>query len=410
MTTATSDLRELIGSNADHAVAIRHTLHRHPELSFKEHETCALIRDELDRLGIAHVSGYARGTGVVAHLPAAGPATEPATEPAERGGSIALRADIDALPIQESSGVEHASRVPGVMHACGHDGHTAILLGAARVLASLERRPSPVTLLFQPAEEGGGGGELMAREGALAGVGAGGLGPPVRTIFGLHGWPEMDLGTVGTRPGPLLASTDDFEITFRGKQGHAAWPHESRDPIVCAAHAITALQTIASRSADPADAVVCTVGAIHGGTADNVIPETVSMIGTLRALDDTNRAMLERRLHEIAEGAARTMGCEAEIDFKPGYPVTRNDADAAARFFDIAGAAFGADRVERVPRAFMGGEDFSYYGAHAPACFFLLGLRPLGSAMPGLHNAGFDFTDEAVEIGIEAMVRLALEA
>jgi len=403
VTTATGDLHALIESSVRASVSIRHALHRHPELSFQEHETSALVRDELDRLGIPSVTGYARGTGVVGYLPA----TEPA---GERGGSVALRADIDALPIQERSGVPHASRVPGVMHACGHDGHTAVVLGAARVLAALEHRPSPVTLIFQPAEECGGGGELMAREGALAGEGGGGIGAPVRVIFGLHGWPEMDLGRVGTRPGPLLASTDDFQVVFLGVQGHAAWPHESRDPIVCAAQAVTALQTITSRSADPGDAVVCTVGAIHAGTADNVIPETARMIGTLRALDDANRAMLERRFHEIVEGTAHAMGCGAEIEFKPGYPVTANDEDAASRFFRVADAAFGAERVVRVPRAFMGGEDFSYYGAHAPACFFLLGLRHPGATAPGLHSPAFDFADEAMGVGIEALVRLALEA
>ncbi|MEM0983029.1 MAG: amidohydrolase [Planctomycetota bacterium] len=397
-TTTTTDIRALIRAELDELVAIRRDLHAHPELAFEEIRTSGVVQRELEALGAGVRTHYAKGTGVVGFLPG----------DAER--SVALRADMDALPIVEQTGIEHASTLDGVMHACGHDGHTTILLGAARVLSKIENRPNPVTFVFQPAEEGGGGGELMAQEGALAGEDGGGIGAPARAIYGLHGWPELDLGKVGTRAGPLLASTDDFVVTIRGVQAHAAWPHAGRDPIVCAAQVINALQTVVSRSSNPADAVVLTVGAIHGGTADNIIPESVSFIGTIRTLDDTNRAMAERRFKEIVDGVTRSMGCRAEIDWKPGYPVTRNEAGATETFFKIADRAFGAERVERVPEAFMGGEDFSYYGEHVPACFFILGLKPPGvREMPQLHQPDFDFNDDAIAVGVEAMVRVALE-
>ncbi|MEO1512914.1 MAG: amidohydrolase, partial [Planctomycetota bacterium] len=354
---------------------------------------------ELSALGIEHKAGYAKGTGVVAHLPATN---------GSDADTVALRTDIDALPIAERTGKPYASTNDGTMHACGHDGHTAILLGAARVLSKVER-PRPVTLIFQPAEENGGGGELMVDEGALAGASAGGVGRPVTRIFGLHGWPEMPLGTVASRPGPLLAATDDFEVTIKGVQAHAAWPHAGRDPIVAASAIITALQTITSRGTAPTDAVVCTVGAIHGGTADNIIPESVEFIGTIRTLSDENRANAERRLREIVEHTARAHGCEAEITWKPGYPVTRNDEALAERWFGLAREALGEGRVFTVPNAFMGGEDFSYYGRAVPACFFLLGLRPGGhdGPVPQLHQPEFDFNDDSLGLGVEMMVRLA---
>ncbi|MFG0283592.1 MAG: M20 family metallopeptidase [Phycisphaerales bacterium JB039] len=404
--TATStSLAQRIADDISYLTDLRHDLHAAPELSYQERTTSARIVRELEAAGIAYKSGLARGTGVIAHLPATDPAG------ASRK-AIALRADTDALPITEATGKPYASKNEGVMHACGHDGHTTILLGAARALAKVQR-PRPVTLLFQPAEEGGAGGAAMCEDGALDGEAGGSLGPPVESIFGLHGWPRMTLGHVGTRPGPLLAATDDFTVTIRGAGGHAAQPNLARDPIVAAAHVIAALQTIASRAVAPTDAVVCTVARMSAGTANNIIPETAELEGTVRTLTAPTRALARQRFYEIVELAARAHGCEAAIDWQDGYPVTRNDAALTQRFFEIARSALGDTRVELVAEPTMGGEDFSYYGERIPACFFFLGVVPDGQdplTHPQLHQPDYDFNDDALATGVELMCRLALEA
>ena len=285
-------VRELIGHELSGLVELRRALHAKPELMFEERETSARVTRELEAIGLTYKAGLAApkagdvGTGVLAHLPAT-----------EGGGqlAVALRADMDALPIVEETGAAHASTTPGVMHACGHDGHTTILIGAARVLAKLEHRPNPVTFVFQPAEEGGAGGDKMVRDGALAGEAGGGLGPKVARIYGLHGWPQLPLGVVSTRSGPMLASTDEFEVVIHGSSGHAAWPHGAADPIVAAAAVIQALQTIVSRNTAPLDSAVVTVGAVHAGEANNVIPATAMLRGTVRSLRDETRVMAKRR-------------------------------------------------------------------------------------------------------------------
>jgi hippurate hydrolase len=299
------------------------------------------------------------------------------------------------------------------MHACGHDGHTAILLGAARVLAAMRDRPRPVTFLFQPAEEDGGGAATLIRDGALGGDGAGpaGIGTPVERIYGLHGWPLLPLGVVATRPGPLLAATDDFDLTVRGVQGHAAYPHLAADPIVAGAAIVQALQTLASRRVGPVDSVICTVGQFLAGTANNIIPETARLVGTVRTLRADTRAKVAADFRRIVEQVAAAHGCAAELDWQPGYPMTLNDAAEADRVLRTAAEAFGEARAMLVPEPGMGGEDFSYYGQHARACFFLLGLCPPGAdpaRVPQLHQAEFDFADEAIPTGVEMMVRLAL--
>jgi amidohydrolase len=402
----TSPLRSAIAAEIPGLTAIRHDLHRHPELSYQEQRTCGVVQRELAAMGIAFKAGMAKGTGVVAHLPATG---------GQKGGSrdrpaVALRADMDALPITERTGRPYSSGTPGVMHACGHDGHTTMLLGAARVLSKLPHRPNPVTFIFQPAEEGGAGGEKMCEEGALAGEGRGGLGPPVGRIFGLHGWPQLDVGVLASRHGPLLAATDDFDVVIRGTGAHAAYPQLSNDPIVAGAHIVTALQTLVSRNVAPQDSAVVTVGMFQGGTATNIIPETSRIVGTIRTLLPETRVLLKKRLYEVMEKGAATFGCRAEIGWQDGYPATVNDAAATERFFSAARGIVGADRVKVVEHPTMGGEDFSYYGRHVPACFFLLGLKPAGAShVPTLHQPDFDFNDGAMPIGIEAFCRLALE-
>jgi amidohydrolase len=400
-TASKPSMKSLIQAELPSLITLRHDLHTHPELSYHEHRTSQVVQRELAALNIDFKPNLARGTGVLGYLPA----TQSTSHAA-----VALRADMDALPIEEKTGKPYASCTKGVMHACGHDGHTAILIGAARVLSKLPR-PRPVAFIFQPAEEGGGGADVMCQEGALAGEAAGGLGVPVDTIFGLHGWPTFELGKVASKPGPLLAATDDFVVTVRGTGSHGAYPHQGRDPILASAHIITALQSIVARNVSPIDSVVVTVGAINAGTADNIIPDSVKFIGTVRTLSRHTRALAKSRFYELVENTARAMGCQAEIHWREGYPVTSNDPAATDRFFEIARATLGEDRVETIEAPTMGGEDFSYYGNHAKACFFLLGLKPKGAThVPTLHQPDFDFNDDALATGIEMMCALATRA
>lgn len=401
-TSASNTIEQAIAADHERLTALRRDLHRNPELSNREHETSARIELELRELGLEIKTGLAsNGTGVIAYLPATAATSE----------TIALRADIDALPITEATGKRYASTNPGVMHACGHDGHTAILLGTARALASLETRLNNVLFIFQPAEEDGGGAEVMCEQGALRGATGGGLGEPATRIFGLHGWPRMPLGNVGTRSGPLMASTDDFDVRIIGKGGHAAMPHLATDPIVAASAVVMVLQTIASRSVNPCDAGVVTVGHFEAGTANNIIPEHARLVGTIRALNNDTRTILEDRFRAVVESTAAAHGCTTEIDWQPGYPVTSNDAACAEHVLAVARRTLGESAVEIVPEASMGGEDFSYYGRHVPACFFLLGLAPSGAdidALPLLHQPGFDFNDDALPVGVRMMCELAL--
>ncbi len=394
-------VKDSIRTELDEVVSIRHDLHKNPELSFQEERTSKVVQRELDRLGIAYEAGKAGGTGVVAFIPS--------TEADADTPSVALRADMDALPITEQTGLSYSSTRDGVMHACGHDGHTSILLGAARVLSTLETRPNNVTLVFQPAEESGGGGQRFCAEGMLEGSAGGGIGPRVGRIFGLHGWPSLKLGTARTKPGPLMASTDEFIITVKGKGGHAARPHLARDPIVAASAIVMGLQTIVSRSTSPVDSLVCTIGRIEGGTVDNVIPEAVELEGTTRALTPEMRKLAEERVREISESVARAHGCTVEIRWNVGYPVVRNDRAMVEKFFDLAGRVLGEDNVSLAEAPVMGGEDFAYYAEHVPACFFFLGLCPKGDgSYPEIHTPRFDFNDKAIPLGIELMTRLAL--
>lgn len=396
-TTDPAALRAAINDDHAYLTALRRDLHRIPELGYQERLTSERIRQELDAIGVAYVGYLAEGTGVLAHIPAT----------ADGGSTVALRADMDALPLDERTGMEHSSTHEGRMHACGHDGHTAVLIGAARAINSMAHRPNAVTLVFQPAEEGGGGGKKMCADGALDGSK---LGDPVDRIFGLHGWPDLELGRVASKPGPLLAATDQFKVTVKGKQAHAAMPHMGIDPVVASAHCVTALQSIVSRSVDPLDSMVCTVAAVHaGGTAHNVIPDEAKFHGTIRTLTAAVREQAKERFHEVVHYTARANGCHAEIEYIEGYPCTDNDPALTGRWFEIAADVFGAERVGTIERPIMGGEDFSYYGLHVPACFFMLGLKPGSMASyPKLHAPDFDFNDDAIPMGVEAMCRLAM--
>lgn len=389
-------VRALVAEETPHAIALRRELHTHPETCYEEVRTSARIRAELDEARIAHTDGLAGGTGTLAYL-AGGAAT-----------AVALRADIDGLPIVEEGDCPWKSRTQGRMHACGHDGHTAILVGAARVLKRLSDRhmlPNPVRFLFQPAEEGGAGGKRMVEDGALD---ARPEGPAPRRIYGLHNFPGLALGAVATRRGALFASSDRFDIEVRGRAAHAAWPHFGHDPIVAASAVVGALQAIVARELDPLDAGVVSVTTFHSGTATNQIPASAMLQGTARALSEATRTHIERRIGEIARETARAHRCEAEARYLRGYPVTRNDDGSVAEFQRIAQAHLAGIRLEHMDVPVMGGEDFAYYAERIPACFYILGVEDGRWRSAQLHQPTFDFNDAAVEHGIAAMVALAL--
>jgi len=387
------NLEGTIESRFAKAVELRHRLHRIPELAFEEFQTAAMVRAELDRLGIPHTDGVSDAP--TATICVIGDASKPC---------IALRADMDALPIQEQTGLAYASIHPGRMHACGHDGHMATLLGAAAVLNEIKSELSVcVKLVFQPAEEDGGGAERLVRAGVLDGR----MGPPVRAIFGLHGWPGMPVGCVATRPGPLLAATDVFKATIVGKGCHGAYPHLGADPIVAACQAVVNLQQIVSRDLDPTDPAVVSVGMIRGGTATNIIPDEATIEGTVRTLSDSSRGLAKAAVFRRIAGIAAAAGCTAKIDWMPGYPATVNDPDMADYVARIARQVLGADRYFPVGRPSMGGEDFAYYLQKTPGCFFLVGLEPPGGKGSGpLHNDRYDFTDAAIAVGMRMFVGL----
>lgn len=377
-------------------IEFRHDLHRHPELMFDTIRTSQKVCEELTKIGVEFKNGLAKGTGVVGWLPATADSSSAAT--------IALRADMDALPIVEATGKPYASTSPGKMHACGHDGHTAILVGTAAALANMQDRPNNVLFLFQPAEEGGAGGDLMCKDGALDGSV---IGKRADMIYGLHGWPELSLGRIETRYGPLLASADQYIIKVNGRGGHAAFPHRTLDPVVVAAHIVTALQSIVSRNTNPLDSAVVTIGRIEGGSASNVIPEFAVLEGTLRTLDMTIRDDHYARIETIAKDIASAFGARATLERGTAYPVTHNEERATNRFFRIARETFGSEAVGEMKFPVMGAEDFSFYGAHVPACFFCLGLAQGDEPHPLVHTPQFDFNDDAIILGIRAFCALA---
>jgi amidohydrolase len=387
------NLDAAIESQFAHAVELRHRLHRIPELAFEEVQTAAFLRAELDRLGISHVDGVSGAP--TATVSVIGDTSKPC---------IALRADIDALPIQEQTGLVYASTHPGRMHACGHDGHMAMLLGTAGVLREIADQLSVcVKLVFQPAEEEGGGAERLVRAGVIDGR----IGPPVRAIFGLHGWPGLPVGCVASRGGPLLAATDIFKATIIGKGCHGAYPHFGIDPIVAACEAVLNLQQVVSRDVDPTEPAVITVGVIRGGTATNIIPDEATIEGTVRTLSESTRERVKGAVYRRIEGIAAAAGCRAKIEWLPGYPATVNDPAMADYVAKTARQVLGAERYIPVGRPSMGGEDFAYYLQKTPGCFFLLGVEPAGTkGYPSLHSDRYDFTDAAIGVGIRMFVEL----
>jgi amidohydrolase len=386
-------LDELIEKNQKAAVDLRHRLHRIPELGFCEVETARTLRAELDCLHISHIDGIGDAPTATACL--IGDPSKPC---------IALRADIDALPILEETGVAYASTRAGTMHACGHDGHSAILVGVAGVLDSIKNDLSVcVKLIWQPAEEGGGGAEHLVRGGILDAR----VGPKVRAIFGLHGWPNLPVGSVCTREGAIMAATDNFKITFIGKGCHGAFPHTGIDPIVAASEAVLNLQQAITRDLDPTEPAVVTVSMFNAGTATNIIPDRAVLEGTLRTLSDSARNLLKQAIDRRCNGIAAAAHCTTDIQWIDGYPATVNDPAQTQYVARVARETFGADRFIPAGRSSMGGEDFSYYGRKVPACFFLIGLENQGRPHPSLHSNQFDFTDAAIPVGMRMFVNIA---
>jgi amidohydrolase len=367
--------------------AWRRDFHAHPELGFEETRTSGIVAEKLRAFGVDEVHTGLAKTGVVGVLRAGG-----GTD------TIGLRADMDALPIQETTGLPHASTTAGKMHACGHDGHTTMLLGAARYLAETRNFNGTVYLIFQPAEEGEGGGRVMVQEGLFEQF-------PMRHVYGMHNWPGRPVGNFAMRPGPIMAATDQFVIDLKGKGGHAAAPHFCKDPLVAAAHVVTALQTIMSRSADPVDHGVVSVTQIHGGDAFNVIPETARLTGTARSFTTTMRDLLQQRLVEIVNHVASAHLIEAKIDYRRGYPPTINSALETDLAAEVAAEIAGDDKVDRATPPVMGGEDFAYMLEKKPGSYVFIGNGGDDST-PMLHNPGYDFNDETLPHGASYWAKL----
>tara|TARA_Y100000814_G_scaffold200017_1_gene147305 strand:- start:563 stop:1753 length:1191 start_codon:yes stop_codon:yes gene_type:complete len=379
-------------SISDWIISIRRELHEHPELMYEEFKTSELIRRELDKLEISYKHPIAE-TGVLASIGNG------------NGPCVALRADMDALPIHEETDVSFKSKIDGKMHACGHDCHVSMLLGAAKLLKGKEDQINgTVKLLFQPAEEGGAGGKLMREEGALKN-------PDVERIFGLHVWPQMPSGQIGSREGTFLAATSSLNLTVKGVGGHAAVPQLTKDPVLTSARIITNLQSIVSRELDPLDSGVVSITVINGGNASNVIPSDVVVKGTLRSLTMDGLRELQKRVKEIAEGIAQTHGCEAIVEYVGNdYPPTVNDSDMWKFAKGIGIELLGDENVSDLD-AVMGGEDFAYYTEKVKGCFVVLGMNnPDIDATYSVHHPMFKADEDALHIGTALHTIFALKS
>jgi len=356
----------------------RRHLHEHPELQFDVHETAAFVADKLKTFGVDEITPGIGRTGVVGVIKG---------KTDTSGKVIGLRADMDALPILEATGLDYASKTPGKMHACGHDGHTAMLLGAAKYLAETRNFDGTVVLIFQPAEEGGGGGREMVEDGLMERW-------DISEVYGMHNAPGVPVGTFSIRSGPLMASADEFFVTVTGRGGHAAAPHEAIDPNLASAHVLIALQSIASRNVDPLGHIVVSVCSVHSDTeATNVIPQSVRMGGTVRALDETVRMQVRERVHQIAHATAEAYGCTAEVDYEIGYPVTVNAPENTRYAADVAREVAG--KVDDDTAPIMAAEDFSFMLNERPGAYIFIGNGDGAT----VHHPEFNFNDDAIPAG-----------
>jgi hippurate hydrolase len=368
--------------------AWRQDFHTHPELGFEEHRTSGIVADKLRAFGVDEVVTGIAKTGVVGVIRGRAP-----------GEAIGLRADMDALPIFEETGLPYASQTPGKMHACGHDGHTTMLLGAARYLAETRNFAGTVYVIFQPAEEGGGGGKVMVDEGLFERF-------PMKQVFGMHNWPAIPAGVFSWRHGPIMAACSQFEITVTGKGAHAAQPHNGIDPILVAAHIVTGLQSIVARGMEPVEAGVVTVGTINGGLAHNVIPEKVTLKGTTRWFSPVVGDVLETGVRRVATSVAEAFGAKAEVDYRRSYIATVNDPDATDLTAVAARSVAGEARVVPMQKPTMGGEDFSFMlNAKQGSYIMLGGGRGKDDAM--VHHPRYDFNDEILPVGASYWATLA---
>jgi amidohydrolase len=375
-------LDALVRPHLDRLVAFRRDLHRHPELKFEEVRTAGKVEEALR--GAGYAPRRMAGTGVVADT--------------GTGEAVALRGDMDGLPLQEANDVPHRSSVDGRMHACGHDGHTAILLGTALALAAARPRiRGNVRLLFQPAEEGGAGAERMRKEGALEGV---------SRVFGVHNWPIFPVGTVGVRPGPMMAAAALFEMKVLGKGGHGSQPQEAKDPILTAAHIVSQAQSLVSRETHPLKPAVVTFGTIHGGTATNIIPDFVTLTGTIRTFDDAQEDRLGARLEEMARAICAASGLGLEYRYHRYYPVTSNHAGDAALVREVAEELFGKGAASEEQLPTMGAEDFSFFLQERPGAYFFLGGGGEGRTNSMCHSTTYDFNDDLILPGVRMYLRI----
>ncbi|WP_270730082.1 M20 aminoacylase family protein [Shimia sp. Alg240-R146] len=373
-----------IADYADEMKGWRRHLHAHPELEFDCHETAAFVVARLKEFGVDEIHEGIATSGVVAIINGQG-----------EGPTVGLRADMDALPMDEVSGVEYASEVEGRMHACGHDGHTTMLLGAAKYLAETRKFSGRVALMFQPAEEEGGGGEVMVQEGVMDKF-------DVKEVYALHNVPGIPFGEFHTKPGPIMAAVDTFTINIQGTGGHGAYPQDTVDPVVAAVAMVNAIQTIVSRNHDTRNEAVVSVTQIHAGSVSNVIPDLGMINGTIRTFDKDVQTMIHRRLNEIVTGTAAAYGLKAELDLDVNYPATVNSEKQTAFAADVARDIAGEGAVNDAQDMEMGAEDFSYMLESRPGSYLFLGA----GEGAGLHNPAFDFNDDVAPIGASFFARL----
>ena len=380
-------LNSIAGFENDMAKWRRH-LHQNPELGRDCYKTAKYIQERLKEFGITEIhTGYA-STGIVAII-----------EGKASGRTIGLRADMDALPIKENTGMSYSSKNEGVMHACGHDGHTTMLLGAARYLSETRNFSGRVALIFQPDEEATGGAEAMVEEGILEEFN-------IEEVYALHNTPSHDVGVMYTRPGPIMAGADSFTVEIQGKGGHAAYPHEVKDPIVAAISIAQSFQTIVSRNNIPSDDLVISITQVHSGTTDNVIPETAYLNGTVRTFDLSVQEMVIKRMDKIVSGLSMSFEVEAKLNYEKGYPPTINHEEATNFAIEVAEDVCGSDRVLTSVNKEMGAEDFSYMLEQRPGAYLFLGT----GEGAGLHNPNYDFNDAAAPIGATFFARLIEKA
>ena len=367
--------------------AWRHDIHAHPELLYDVHRTAASVAEKLKSFGCDEVVTGIGRTGVVGVIRG--------SKPDDGGRVIGLRADMDALPIEEATDLPYRSTVPGKMHACGHDGHTAMLLGAARYLTETRNFAGTAVVIFQPAEEGGAGGKAMVQDGLMDRF-------RIEEVYGMHNYPGLPVGQFGLRPGPLMAAADRLTIEIEGRGGHAARPHISVDPVLVGAQITNQIQSIVSRNVDPLQAAVISICVFQAGSADNVIPQTALLRGTARSLTPEVRDLLERRLHEVVTGTAQLYGATAKLTYKRDYPVTRNHERQAAFAAAVAAQVVGQERVDDRFAPVMGAEDFSFMLEARPGAFIFVG----NGDSAGLHHPAYDFNDETIPIGTSYWVKL----